>query len=518
MIRRSTPVLAFVGRRLLSALVVLLGSTFLVFLLLSAALDPLEDLYTSTAPDRETLIQERVDALDLDTPAPVRYLGWLGGVAGCAVGRCDLGASWVDGRPVLDMLGSAIPSTLTLVGAAAVVAIVLGVTVGVVTALRQGTGLDHGATFVSFVLYSLPAFWVAVLLKLWGAIGVNDLLADPRVPWPVLVGLAALAGALWQAVVGGGARRRVLVAVVAAATTAGVLVAVPATGWLLDPRLGPAGIGLLGAAAALALTALAGDLRDRRVLGPALGTVLLGVALHAPLQHLLAHASGGLLLALAAAAAGVGALLGRLLGGKVSRRSARVGATTALVVGGLVVLDRLMGAWAVYSGSAQIGGRPIATIGPRTPGLEGDFWVETLDAATHLVLPTIALVLVSFAAYTRYTRASLIEVMHQDHVRTARSTGVPERVVVLRHGLRNALIPLASIVPLDLANLVGGAVITERVFAWSGMGTMFLRSLDQRDIDPAMGYVLVVGALLVLANVVVDLLYAVLDPRIRVAS
>jgi peptide/nickel transport system permease protein len=517
-IRRSTPVLAFLGRRLLSALVALLGSTFLVFLLLSAALDPLEDLYTSTAPNRDQLIQERVEALDLDTPAPVRYLGWLRGVAGCAVGQCDLGTSWVDGRPVLEMLRSAIPSTLLLVGAAAVIAILLGVTVGVVSALRQGTGIDHGTTFLSFVLYSLPAFWVAVLLKLWGAVGFNDLLADPRVPWPVLVGLSALAGVLWQAVVGGDARRRLLVAGVAAGTTGVALGAVLATGWLLDPRLGPAGVGLLGVAAAVALAALTGGLRDRRVLGPALAVVLLGVALHAPLQHVLVHASTGLLVALAAVAAGVGALLGRLLGGPAAHRSVRVAASTALVVGGLVVLDRLLGTWAVYSGSAQIGGRPIATIGPRTPGLEGDFWVETLDRATHLVLPTIALVLVSFAAYTRYTRASLIEVMHQDHVRNARSLGLPERVVVLRHGLRNALIPLATIVPLDLANLVGGAVITERVFAWSGMGTMFLTSLDERDLDPAMGYVLVVGALLVVANVVVDLLYAALDPRIRVAA
>jgi peptide/nickel transport system permease protein len=86
----------------------------------------------------------------------------------------------------------------------------------------------------------------------------------------------------------------------------------------------------------------------------------------------------------------------------------------------------------------------------------------------------------------------------------------------MRHAFRNALIPLATIVPLDIAALFGGAIITERIFAWSGMGTLFLTGLHNRDANPIMGYFIVVGTLLVLANIVVDFVYAALDPRIRV--
>jgi len=142
--------------------------------------------------------------------------------------------------------------------------------------------------------------------------------------------------------------------------------------------------------------------------------------------------------------------------------------------------------------------------------------VGTLDTFTHLVLPTIALTLISFASYTRYSRASLLEVMNQDYIRTARAKGLPERVVTVRHAFRNALIPLATIVPLDIAALFGGAIITERIFAWSGMGTMFLESLGARDAAPVMGYFLIVAMMLVAANIIVDFIYAALDPRIRV--
>jgi peptide/nickel transport system permease protein len=179
-------------------------------------------------------------------------------------------------------------------------------------------------------------------------------------------------------------------------------------------------------------------------------------------------------------------------------------------------VDRVMRVWQTYSNASQINGRPIATIGSQTPGLSGDYWVTTLDTFTHLVLPTIALTLISFAQYTRYSRSSLLEVMNQDYIRTARAKGLPERVVTVRHALRNALIPLATIVPLDIAYIFGGAIITERIFSWSGMGTLFLKSLQTADANPIMGYFLVIGTMLVLANVVVDLIYAALDPRIRV--
>ncbi len=93
-----------------------------------------------------------------------------------------------------------------------------------------------------------------------------------------------------------------------------------------------------------------------------------------------------------------------------------------------------------------------------------------LDTFTHLLLPTIAIILISFAGLTRYTRASMLEVMNQDYIRTARAKGLTQRTVVVRHALRNALVSIATIIALDIGALIGGAVITEFVFGWSGMG------------------------------------------------
>lgn len=495
---------------------VLIGATFIVYLLLAYALDPLEDLRTSSAPNKALLIESRTQLLDLDTPPAIRWVKWLGGIAGCAVGRCDLGSSWRTGEPVSAMLGSAIPATVQLVGAATILAVALGITVGVASALRQYSGFDYGVTVLAFVVYSLPSFWVAVLFKLWGAIGFNDFLRDPRLSPATIIALALAAGALWQVVVGGEWRRRLVVFGASAAATAGVLGVVSATRWLLDPGLGPVGIGVLGAGAAVALTALSTGLRDRRTLVAALVVVAIGIAAYHPLQFAFAHATALLVGALAVVALVVGAAVGRVVGGLDRAPAVRTAALTGLVVAGLLVADRLMAAWGAYSSSPFVGGRPIATIGARTPGLRGDFWIQSVDTFTHLVLPTTVLVLVSFASYTRYSRASLLEELNQDYVRTARAKGLPERVVVVRHAFRNALIPLATLVPLDIAYLFGGAIITERIFGWNGMGALFLRALDARDADPIMGYFIVVGALLILANVVVDLLYSVLDPRIRV--
>jgi len=515
-LRVSAPMLTFLGRRLISSAIVLLGATFIVYMLLAVALDPLEDLQTSSAPNKAQLIASRIQLLDLNTPAPVRWLKWVGGIAGCAIGKCDLGESWVTRQPVGSMLGSAIPSTVQLVGLATFLAIGLGVAVGIASALRQYTGFDYGVTFMSFLLYSLPSFWVAVLLKLWGAIGFNDFLRDPHLAMPAIVGLAVVGGLLWQAVVGGPPGRRLITFGLAAAATGAVLAFISATGWLLNPSLGPVVIGLLGVGAAFGITALSAGLRNRKALYTSLTVVAIGAALYYPLQFLFPYATTLMVIGLAIGAAVLGAVVGRLYGGPDRGQSMRAGALTAIVVGLLVFIDRVMSVWEIYSNSSRISGRPLATIGSQTPGLSGSYWVETLDTFTHLALPTTALILISFASYTRYSRASLLEVMNQDYIRTARAKGLPERVVTVRHAFRNALIPLATIVPLDIAALFGGAIITERIFAWSGMGSLFLHALNARDADPIMGYFIVIGTMLVLANIVVDFVYAALDPRIRV--
>ena len=187
------------------------------------------------------------------------------------------------------------------------------------------------------------------------------------------------------------------------------------------------------------------------------------------------------------------------------------------IAGSVISLDRFMQVWDDYASSGRVKGRPIATIGSSTPGLEGSLWVHGVDLFTHLLLPTIALILISFATYTRYSRASLLEVMNQDYIRTARAKGLTERTVVVRHAFRNALIPIATIVAFDVGGIVGGAVITERVFSWTGMGALFQNDLDHVDPDPVMAFFLVVGGLAILFNLIADLVYAGLDRRIRVS-
>lgn len=509
----AAPTLTFLGRRLLSSAVVLLGATFIVYMLLAYSLDPLEDLRTSTAPNKEALIQARVMALDLNTPPVLRYFSWLGNLF-----TGDLGTSWVTGQSVTSMLSTAVPSTVKLIAASTLLAIGLGVLVGIVSALRQYTRFDYSVTFFSFVLYSLPSFWVAVLLKLWGAIGFNDFLADPYIP-PLWIGiLSVVSGVLWSSIIGGSWITRLVSFCASTIVTALSLVVISTTDWLLDPSLGLIGVVALGVGIAFAVVALTAGLGNRRVLSASLTTVAIGGALYFPLQYAFVNATWLMIFGLAVCAVVVGLVVGYLFGGYDRVVSMRAAAVTAIGVGMLIYVDRVMAVWLAYTNASQINHRPIATIGSQTPGLSGDFWVTSLDTFTHLLLPTIALILISFASYTRYSRASLLEVMNQDYIRTARAKGLPERVVTTRHAFRNALIPLATIVPLDIATLFGGAIITERIFAWSGMGALFIKALGAKDADPIMGYFLVTGTLLVLANIVVDFVYAALDPRIRVNS
>src|SRR5690606_11486120 len=109
----------------------------------------------------------------------------------------------------------------------------------------------------------------------------------------------------------------------------------------------------------------------------------------------------------------------------------------------------------------------------------------------HLLLPTLALILISLATYTRYTRASMLEVLNQDFVRTARAKGLTERLVISRHAFRNGLIPITTLMAFDLGGVIGGAVITETVFGWQGMGALFVKGLNEVDPAPVMAFFLV---------------------------
>lgn len=112
----------------------------------------------------------------------------------------------------------------------------------------------------------------------------------------------------------------------------------------------------------------------------------------------------------------------------------------------------------------------------------------------------------------------MLEIMNQDYIRTARAKGVSERTVVMKHAFRNALIPLATIIAMDIGSIIGGAAITERIFAFKGMGTLFLDSLAHTDPNPVMGVFLVTGIMALVFNLVADLLYSALDPRVRVKA
>ena len=171
--------------------------------------------------------------------------------------------------------------------------------------------------------------------------------------------------------------------------------------------------------------------------------------------------------------------------------------------------------WADYT--KVVGDRPVPTVGAGTPNFEGGeiFWLNVIDTVTHLLLPTISLTLISFASYTRYTRSSMLEVLGQDYIRTARSKGLPERTVITRHAFRNAMIPITTIVATDFANLIGGAVITESIFGWQGMGALFRSGLDAVDPMPVMAFFTVTGTAAIVMNMVADILYAYIDPRIR---
>jgi peptide/nickel transport system permease protein len=189
------------------------------------------------------------------------------------------------------------------------------------------------------------------------------------------------------------------------------------------------------------------------------------------------------------------------------------------MAGIIMVIDEALQYWEQYVGLIPIQNGFISTIGAVTPSVkrQDNMWLNLLDSYAHLILPTAALMIISVAGYTRYSRASLLEVMNQDYVRTARAKGLNERTVVVRHAMRNALLPIATIIPVDITGLIGGAVITEQVFAWNGMGSLFVRGLNAVDVNLVMGYVMVVGLMAVIGNVIADLLYSALDPRIRIS-
>jgi peptide/nickel transport system permease protein len=509
----------FIVRRVVVSFFIVLASTALMYVLVALSGNPLQDLLESNSPDRAARIAARTQALNLDVPIPGRYLLWLQDVGQCIVPggeQCTLGLDRAN-RAVLPQLQVAIGSTLRLVIAATVLALLLGVVTGVVTALRQYSSFDYGVTFVAFLCFSLPVFWVSTLLKQYIAIDLNNWLRDPTMTYASIFLIGLVVGVLWAVVIGGDRRRRLVVLGVATLATAGTLTLLLNSGWFKRPTFGIVGVAVASLVGAFLWSALFAGLRPRtrRVLyanlvAAAVGTVLVGVA-----QPFMDGMSWPTFLLLAVVVIGVAVAIGWAGGGHTRRLSAQIAGVTGVTVVVMMSIDQLLRSYpTVYR---ETGGRPIATTGSETPNLDGTFWAINLDFVLHLMLPTLAIMLISFASYTRYTRASMLDVMNQDYVRTARAKGLNERTVIVRHSFRNALIPLATLVAFDFAGVLGGAVVTETVFGWSGMGRLFTTGLSQIDPNPVMAFFLITAVATVLFNMIADIAYAFLDPRIRLS-
>jgi peptide/nickel transport system permease protein len=323
--------LSFIIRRLLIAIPVVLASSVLVFILVANSGDPLADLKGRQPPVPPQVIEAREKMIGLDKPLPQRYWTWLTNFV-----QGDMGLT-IRGQEVKPLLLQRIQITLRMVVLASIVAIVLAIGAGVLSAVKQYTVTDYTFTFAGFLFLSMPVFWLAALLKEYGAIRLN----------------------------------------------------------------------------------------------------------------------------------------------------------------------RLFGQQVIY------------TVGPNSPNLTGSLGHRLADYAGHLVLPTIALALISFAAWSRYQRATMLDVLGADYIRLARAKGLSRSRVMVRHALRNALIPLVTVVAIDTGAILSGAIVTERVFAWQGMGSLLVQGVETSDPNILLAWLMVTSVLVVLFNLIADVLYAVLDPRIR---
>lgn len=157
----------------------------------------------------------------------------------------------------------------------------------------------------------------------------------------------------------------------------------------------------------------------------------------------------------------------------------------------------------------------LLTFGRSYPELDGKALKVIGDGLWHMALPVFVLVYFSMAGWIRFIRTSMLEVMRQDYMRTARAKGLLQRVVILKHGLRNALIPLITLLALQLPNLFGGAIVTETIFSWPGMGRQLIDGIAGSDWPVVQGILVITSMIVVFANLLGDLMYAVVDPRIK---
>jgi peptide/nickel transport system permease protein len=320
----------YIVRRLVFAIPVLIVSSILVFVTIRKTVDPFAGFAINPRVSQKTIIQLR-EHYGLNKPLYVQYWKWLS-----AFLRGDWGRSLLSNRPVYPDIRSALANTIVLGVVATAISLLIGVAIGVYSALRQYSAFDNLATGAAFLGLSIPNFWFALLLQIFFGVYL--------------------------------------------------------TKWL--------------------------------------------------------HLSNPFL--------------------------------------------------------------PIA--GLYTPGTVG---FHLVDRLRHLILPMIVLAVQIIAVYSRYMRASMLEVLHSDYLRTARAKGIRERRVVVRHAMRNALIPLTTQVAIDVGAIAGGLIITEAVFQYPGMGRFFVDAMTSGDYFQVLPWLMVVVAAVILFNLLADIAYAVLDPRIR---
>jgi peptide/nickel transport system permease protein len=321
--------LSFIVRRLLYSAAVLVAASFLVFFFVTVSGDPIAGLRITPNVSADS-IEEISKRKNLDEPIPVRYAYWVDDAV-----TNQFGTTLLSNRPILPDLWRVMKNTLQLVLIAQMLAIILGITIGLVSALRQYSPIDYASTTFSFLGLATPVFWLGLMAQ-------------------VLI--------------------------------------VYVFNWT-----------------------------GHRVF-------------------------------------------------------------------------------------------PIANLNDVNPGKGVDF---ALDRAHHLVVPVIVLMVAGAATYSRYMRASMLEVINSDYVRTARAKGLNERRVTMKHAFRNALIPVVTISALDFGTLLGGAIVTETVFSLDGMGLYFINALGTADPYPVMAWLMVTATMIIIFNLVADILYGVLDPRIR---
>ncbi len=186
-----------------------------------------------------------------------------------------------------------------------------------------------------------------------------------------------------------------------------------------------------------------------------------------------------------------------------------------------------LGMMLIFFFSVILGWLPVSgrlSMGTTITSVTGLYLVDSLisgnfnafmDALKHLLLPAFSLATVSLALVVRVTRSSMLDVLSEDYIRTARAKGLRERKVVYTHALKNAMIPVVTVIGLQLAKLMGGAILTETVFSWPGIGRLLINAIGFRDYPVVQGVVFFVAFAFILMNIIVDLLYAYLDPRIR---